>query len=347
VKEILEKKGEEHAPIEACDRLATRLEESGDFDLALEMLEIIRAHDATYAGVATRIEELRKRRSGETQSGAQTPALGGNAPGSAESRYELIEEIGRGGMGVVFKARDRRLGRVVALKRLPDNLRNHPKAVELFLREARAAAALNHANIVTLFDAGQEGDTYYITMELMEGAPLQKIVRKRGKLGARDASRLGIQVANGLQYAHEQKIVHRDIKSANLFFTRNKVVKIMDFGLAKMVEEVRRSTTVIGGTPYYMAPEQSVGGQVDHRADIYALGVTLYEMVCGRVPFDDGDVAYHHRHTPPPDPREHTPDLPDALAELILHMLAKSPDDRCGSAARVGERLLEISRALS
>jgi serine/threonine-protein kinase len=250
-------------------------------------------------------------------------------------------------MGIVFKARDRRLGRVVALKKLPDNLRNHPKAVELFLREARAAAALNHTNIVTLFDAGQEGETYYITMELLEGAPLQKILRTRGKLGALDAARLCVQVANGLHYAHEQKIIHRDIKTGNLFFTHSKVVKIMDFGLAKMVEEVRRATTVIGGTPYYMAPEQSVGGQVDHRADIYALGITLFELVTGRVPFDDGDVAYHHRHTRPMDPREVVSDLPEALADLIAHMLAKSPDDRCGSAARVAERLTEISKALS
>jgi tRNA A-37 threonylcarbamoyl transferase component Bud32 len=344
VKEVIDTRGEEHAPLDAVDRLAQLLDAADDSDSALEMLEIIRSRDATYPNVATRIEELRKRRAVER--GAITPSLGRGDFG-VESRYEIIEEVGRGGMGIVFKARDRRLGRVVALKKLPDNLRNHPKAVDLFLREARAAAALNHTNIVTLFDAGQEGETYYITMELLEGAPLQNILRKRGKLGARDAARICVQVANGLHFAHEQKIIHRDIKTGNLFFTHSKVVKIMDFGLAKMVEEVRRATTVIGGTPYYMAPEQSVGGQVDHRADIYALGITLFELVTGRVPFDDGDVAYHHRHTRPMDPREVVSDLPDALAELIAHMLAKNPDDRCGSAARVAERLTEIAKALS
>jgi tRNA A-37 threonylcarbamoyl transferase component Bud32 len=344
IKEVVDNRGDQHAPLEATDRLARQLEESDDVDTALEMLEIIRGRDATYPNVASRIEDLRKRRSVER--GAVTPSVGRGDFG-VESRYEILEEVGRGGMGIVFKARDRRLGRVVALKKLPDNLRNHPKAVELFLREARAAAALNHTNIVTLFDAGQEGETYYITMELLEGAPLQKILRTRGKLGARDAARLCVQVANGLHYAHEQKIIHRDIKTGNLFFTHSKVVKIMDFGLAKMVEEVRRAATVIGGTPYYMAPEQSVGGQVDHRADIYALGITLFELVTGRVPFDDGDVAYHHRHTRPMDPREVVSDLPEALADLIAHMLAKSPDDRCGSAARVAERLTEISKALS
>jgi tetratricopeptide (TPR) repeat protein len=344
IEELVARKGRDHAPLPLCDKLAGLLEESGDYDRALDVLELIRCRDATWPSLATRIEELRKRRSRErsADSGARTDPT----HFSGEFRYEILEEVGRGGMGIVFKARDRRLGRVVALKRLPDNLRNHPKAVELFLREARAAAALNHPNIVTLFDADQEGETYYITMELLEGHPLQKILKTRGRFGARDAARLVTQVANGLQYAHDKGIVHRDIKTGNLFFTYGKVVKIMDFGLAKMVEEVRRATTVIGGTPYYMAPEQSQGGPVDHRVDIYALGVTLYEFLTGKVPFDDGDVAYHHRHTPPPDPREKVPELPAELAELVLHMLAKSPDDRCGSARRVAERLQAIAKTL-
>ncbi len=344
IEEIVARRGEDQAPLEACDRLAQLLEESGESGRALDVLELIRRRDPTWPELATRIEELRKRRSREqhTDSGVRT------IPGgfTSEFRYEILEELGRGGMGIVFKARDRRLGRVVALKRLPDNLRNHPKAVELFLREARSAAALNHPNIVTLFDAGQEGETYYITMELLEGHPLQRILRSRGTFGVRDAAKLGIQVAKGMEYAHDQGIVHRDIKTGNLFFTKGRVIKIMDFGLAKMVEEVRRATTVIGGTPYYMAPEQSRGGAVDHRVDVYALGVTLFEFVTGKVPFCDGDVAYHHRHTPPPDPREGAAELPDAFAELILQMLAKDPELRCASARQVSERLQEISKAL-
>jgi serine/threonine-protein kinase len=260
-------------------------------------------------------------------------------PFGEAARYEILEEIGRGGMGIVFKARDRRLGRVVALKRLPDSLRNHPKAVELFLREARAAAALNHPNIVTLFDAGQDGDTYYITMELLEGLPLQQILRQRGRLAARDAAKLGLQITHGLAYAHEQRIVHRDIKTGNLFFTRERVVKIMDFGLAKTLEEVRRSSTLIGGTPSHMAPEQAAGEAVDARTDLYALGVTLFELLTGELPFSEGDLAYHHRHTPPPDPRELVPGLPDPLAALVLALLAKRPEDRPASAAEVGARL--------
>ena len=260
-------------------------------------------------------------------------------PRRGESRYELLQEIGRGGMGVVYKARDKRLGRVVALKRLPDNLREHPTAVELFEREARAAAALNHRNIVTIFDAGQENGTYFISMELLEGRALNDILTRRGKLSARDTARLGTQIAAGLHYAHERKIVHRDIKTANLFFTKDQLVKIMDFGIAKSLEEVRRSTTVVGGTPYYMAPEQARGQGVDHRADLYAFGVTLFQLVTGALPFSDGDVAYLHAHEPPPDPREIDAAVPAELAALILRMMAKQPAERPAHAAEVAEAL--------
>ena len=335
-------------PVEAVDRLAQLLEESGEYERALNVLERLRERDAAFPNVSTRIEGLRKRRSRESNTSVETePTIRAAAEAfSQEFRYEILEELGRGGMGIVFKARDRRLGRVVALKRLPDSLRDHPKAVELFLREARAAAALNHTNIVTLFDAGQEDGTYYITMELLEGLPLQKILQKREHLSAAHVAKLGGQIATGLEYAHEEGVVHRDIKTANIFFTRKKVVKIMDFGLAKMTEEVRRSTTVIGGTPYYMAPEQSAGEHVDHRADLYALGVTFFELLTGALPFKDGDVAFHHRHTRPPDPRSRAEDIPDALAELVLQLLEKHPEDRPRSAAAVCERLQSIARSL-
>jgi serine/threonine-protein kinase len=248
-------------------------------------------------------------------------------------------------MGVVFKARDRRLGRIVALKQLPDNLRNHPTAVKLFLREARAAAALNHINIVTLYDADQWEGNYFITMEHLDGFPLNTILKKRGRLTPKDAVRIAAQVATGLQFAHERRIVHRDIKTANLFFTRERTVKIMDFGLAKMMEEVRKAATIIGGTPYYMAPEQAVGEVVDERADLYALGVTLFELVTGSVPFTSGDLTYHHRNTPPPDPRS-LAEVPDALADLILALLAKQPEDRLAPAAEVVRRLQALAASL-
>jgi serine/threonine protein kinase len=339
------------APLELLEQLGELLQRAGQLERALETFETIRKRDYTWPGAAQRIEALRELRQSEEQATAfsarpESSGAATQAAGPAESRYEILAEIGRGGMGVVYQARDRRLGRSVALKRLPDNLRENPTAVALFLREARAAAALNHPNIVTLFDADQEEGHYYLTMEFLDGLPLDKILAKRGRLSARDCVRLGAQIATGLQYAHERQIVHRDIKTSNLFFTRDRVVKIMDFGLAKMVAEVRRAATVIGGTPYYMAPEQATGENVDPRADLYAFGVTLFELATGVVPFREGDVIWHHRNTPPPDPRSLVPDLPDALAELVLQLMEKDPAGRPASAAEVGARLSELGAEL-
>ncbi|MEM7410357.1 MAG: protein kinase [Myxococcota bacterium] len=345
LEELLATRADDEVPNGALDRLAGLYELGRDTDRALQLLERLRLRDATWPHVATRVDALRKAKGAQTTLPDPTqPTL--VAEGFSDTgRYEILEELGRGGMGIVFRARDRRLGREVALKRLPDHIRNHPKAIQLFLREARAAAALNHPNIVTLFDAGQESETFYITMELLQGSPLQAILRDKGQLKPGIVAKLGGQVATGLQYAHEQGIVHRDIKTANLFLTKKRAVKIMDFGLAKMVEEVRRSTTVIGGTPYYMAPEQSAGEQVDHRADLYALGVTFFELLTGRVPFKDGDVTFHHRHTPAPDVRTVVPEVSPELAALVAHLLEKNPADRIRSAAEVVERLSAIARA--
>ena len=334
--EAIEEAGGEVAPAALHERHAALLEQAGQRQQALEAYETLRRRDPARSDVAQRIASLRRE--------LDTPSVGDNAATQAatsrhESRYEIQSELGRGGMGVVFQARDKRLGRVVALKRLPENLRHNKVAVELFLREAQAAAALNHRNIVTVYDAGEEDGVYFITMELLAGLPLNAILEKRGRLSAQDTARLGLQIAAGLQYAHDTRIVHRDIKTANLFFTRDRVVKIMDFGLAKTIEEVRRSSTMIGGTPYYMAPEQAAGDAVDHRTDLYAFGVTLFRMVTGALPFAEGDLAYHHRHTPAPDPRGLDASIPDAMAELLSKLLAKRPADRCQSATEVAASL--------
>ncbi|MGH0034479.1 MAG: protein kinase domain-containing protein [Myxococcota bacterium] len=343
--EIARQWGPEDGTPELRDRLAGLHEKSGQLENALEVLEELRSIEPTWPNLATRIETIRKRitarQSGGRLSGSDLATTGF----LGEQRYELLEEIGRGGMGVVYRARDKRLDRVVALKRLPENLRDHPKAIQLFLREAQASARLTHRNITTVYDADQEDGVFFITMELLKGQPLNKIVRQKKRLSPRDTAKLGVQIAQGLGYAHGQRIVHRDIKTANLFFTVDHTVKIMDFGLAKMMEEVRRAATVIGGTPYYMAPEQGAGEAVDHRADLYAFGVTLFELVTGRLPFTDGDVTYHHRHTPAPDPRQFVADVPAALAELIGEMVAKRPDDRIGSAEEVRARLEQVARS--
>jgi serine/threonine-protein kinase len=330
--------------VELIARLAEAQERAGNAPGALEAWEVVRRRDLNFPGAPAKIQELREQlRKPAPDPPPETPTV---AAPPGESRYEILGELGRGGMGVVLKARDKRLGRIVAVKRLPDNLRDHPTAVKLFLREAQAIAALNHPNIVTLYDADQDERGFFLTMEHLEGLPLHQLLRKHRRLVAKDAARLGVQVASGLQYAHERRIVHRDVKTANLFLTRERVVKIMDFGLAKVIEEVRRGSTVIGGTPSYMAPEQAAGEAVDHRADLYAFGVTLFELVAGAVPFPDGDPAHHHRHTPAPDLRQKLGGVPDAFAELVGALLAKRPEDRPATTAEVGRRLQEIASAL-
>jgi tetratricopeptide (TPR) repeat protein len=322
------------ATAELHERYADLLARSGRTRQAIDAYQTVRRIDPQRRDLGQRIADLERQGSPERK----PPEAGAEA----ESRYEILGELGRGAMGVVFKARDKNLGRVVALKRLPDNLRDHPTAVALFRREAQAAAALNHRNIVTLFDAGEENGSYFITMELLEGMPLNQILKQRGRLQVSDTARIGIQISAGLQYAKENRIVHRDIKTGNLFFTKDRTVKIMDFGLAKTIEEVRKTSTMIGGTPYFMAPEQAIGDELDHRADLYAFGVTLYQLLTGTVPFREGDLAYHHRHTPPPDPRTHVPEIPAAMAELILRMLAKLPGDRPSDASEVAAELQKI-----
>ena len=319
-------------------RRAGLIERTGDGAQALELLLELKNEAPDHPNLETRIDELKKRLS----AGRTSPSFsGGGVLAEAEegSRYEILEQVGRGGMAVVFKARDKRLGRIVALKKLPENLRDHPQAVELFVHEARAVAALNHRNIVTIFDADREDDSYFITMELLEGCTVSQLKKEHQRLNLRDTAMLCRQVCAGLAYAHHRRIVHRDIKPGNLFLTRDRIVKIMDFGLAKMMEEVRRQTTVVGGTPFYVAPEQVIGEDVDGRADLYALGVTMFELLTGDVPFRNGDVTHHHRHTAPPDPRESAPDLPDEMAELILQMMSKKPAQRPCDADEVRNRL--------
>jgi tetratricopeptide (TPR) repeat protein len=333
------------ATAETYSRLAELWEQAAHLERALEVLEDLRRREPTFPNVASRIESLRKQRSvsGHLYSSGSRPNDGGATAFVGEVRYDLLEEIGRGGMGVVYRARDTRLDRIVALKRLPEGLRrHHPRALQFFLREAQSAARLNHPNIVTVFDADQQDGNFFITMELLEGQPLQTILYGRGQLSPSNVLGIARQACRGLEYAHAQGVIHRDIKTANLFVTTERVIKIMDFGLAKVLEEVRGATTLVSGTPYYMSPEQVLGKDVDHRSDLYSLGVTLFELATGVVPFSTGEVAYHHRHTPVPDPQSLRPDVPDDLSRLILRLLEKDPDARLQSASDVLRELTRI-----
>ena len=212
------------------------------------------------------------------------------------------------------------------------------------LREAKSAAKLNHPNIVTVYDAGEQGGEFYIAMEYVDGNTLKEIIKRRGRIAPRGIVHVLAQMAEGLAYAHEKKIVHRDIKTANTMWTVDRKAKIMDFGLAKVIEEVRNHTTVVSGTPYYMSPEQTLGKNVDHRTDIYSLGVSVFEMATGTLPFTEGNIPYHHVHTPPPDPREHVPELPELLVGVIERCMRKDPAERYQSAREI---LAELRSSLS
>lgn len=238
-------------------------------------------------------------------------------------------------MGIVYKAQDTVLDRLVAFKVLPQALTENEQAITNFMREAQAAAKLNHPNIVTVYDTGEQQGHYYIAMEHVEGTTLKEILRRRGPVSPAGILHVLIQISEALAYAHEKKVVHRDVKPANAMWTRDKTVKLMDFGLAKIVEEARNNTTVVAGTPYYMSPEQTLGKNVDHRTDIYSLGVTAFEMATGTVPFKDGNIPYHHVHTPPPRIDELQPDLPPVLSQIVARCLEKDPAARYQSAREI------------
>ncbi|MBI2060513.1 MAG: protein kinase [Nitrospirae bacterium] len=255
-------------------------------------------------------------------------------PKPVVSRYQKNEILGRGGMGVVYRALDKILNRTVALKVLADDLKKDPEAIEQLMREARAAAALNHPNVVTIYDAGRENEQYFIVMEYVEGTLLKSLIKRTGPLNVQECLPILRQLCQGLAYAHGRQIVHRDIKPGNVMITADKTVKIMDFGLAKKLGQSHTKSTVMG-TPYYMSPEQVEGAETDHRSDIYSLGATLFEILAGRPPFTDGDVPYHHRHSPPPDPTLFATELPSEWSAVILRCLEKDPARRFDSALEI------------
>jgi tetratricopeptide (TPR) repeat protein len=328
--------------LQAFYGLATVHEANESFQEALDLYEKILAFDFHHADVEERLarcKEMVKNQTSQERIDASSPLSGSQQQG----RYRITGKLGRGGMGIVYKAQDTVLDRTVAFKVLPDALKETPQALKNFLREAKSAAQLNHPNIVTIYDAGEQDEVYYIAMEYVDGNTLKEIVKHRGRISAGGIVHVLIQLCEALAYAHEQKIVHRDIKTANIMWTRDHKAKIMDFGLAKVIEEVRNHTTVVSGTPYYMSPEQTLGKNVDHRTDVYSLGVSIFELATGTLPFREGNLPYHHVHTPPPDPAELNADLPPTLVGVIKRCLQKDPADRYQSTR---EMLAEVKGSL-
>ncbi|MEZ0373350.1 MAG: serine/threonine protein kinase [Candidatus Sericytochromatia bacterium] len=274
---------------------------------------------------------------------------------SLKTSYVILRELGRGGMGVVFQAWDRRLERHVALKII--NLTSADEAsendaessmVSLFLQEAKAVARLNHPNIVTLFDIGGSKGRYFLVMEYIEGYGLDILLQQLNQVGADMVMQIGIQLCDALDSAHRQGIVHRDIKPANVLLNGEGNIKLMDFGIAEIHRESRNALpeAQLLGSVLYMSPEQMAdANQADQRSDLYSVGVTLYELLCGARPFQDKNIAQLIRHimvAPPPVFAEHGIEVPPELEKVILKALAKDPAARFQSAAEMSAALTRV-----
>jgi hypothetical protein len=259
-------------------------------------------------------------------------------------RYELEELVGTGGMSSVFRARDLQLGRRVAIKILHERLAGDPEYLERFRREARAVAKLSHPNIVTVIDRGDDDGRQYIVFEHVEGENLKELVQRTGRLPVRRAIELGLAVADGLAFAHDQGLVHRDVKPQNVLLSREGDVKVTDFGIARSLEVehgVTQTGTVLG-TGEYLAPEQASGRPVSPATDVYSLGVVLWELLAGDVPFSGENfvaVALRHVNEPPPSLQEQRPDVSPRLAATVERALAKDPARRFPSMAALAREL--------
>lgn len=260
-------------------------------------------------------------------------------------RYGITEVVGRGGMGLVLKAVDPGLNRIVAIKVLASRLANDRSSRKRFLREARAVAAIDHDHVVTVFSVGKHGSTLYLEMQFVDGRSLQEKLDQQGALNFAEVLQIGLQTARGLSAAHSRGLIHRDVKPANILLEREtQQVKISDFGLACVVEDLRLSSTeILVGTPEYIAPEQTEDGDVDHRADLFCFGSVLYAMCTGHSPFAGGttiDVIKRVVHEEPRPIHEMSPAIPQAMVALIERLLAKDPAQRFQSAEEVC-RLIE------
>ena len=266
-------------------------------------------------------------------------------------RYLLSALLGAGGMAEVFLAHDRILGRDTALKVLNEHYAKDERFVGRFWREAQSAAALNHQNVVQIYDQGRAEDgRYYIAMEYVPGGSLEDLILRRGPLGTSEATRLASQVAEALQAAHRRGIVHRDIKPQNVLIGEAGDAKVADFGIALAASRTSTSgTNLLFGTPSYMSPEQAMGERVGPESDLYSLGVVLYEMLTGTVPFTaEGPLATAMKHLTelPLPPRERNASVPEAMDALVMKLLSKDPEDRYPNAAQLIEDLRRAREGL-
>ena len=259
-------------------------------------------------------------------------------------RYELLERIGEGGMSVVYKAKDKLLNRFVAIKILKPEFIGDHKFIDSFRRESQAAASLSHPNIVNIYDVGKEGNIHYIVMELIEGRALSDYIKEQGPMPYPKVIAISKQIAAALSFAHKNHIIHRDVKPHNIMMTPNGTAKITDFGIAKAVNAatIVDSTDGIIGSVHYFSPEQARGGYVDEKSDIYSLGIVMYEMLTGNVPFDGDNpvnIALMHINGEMTPPSDLVSGIPPALEHIVMKCTDKYPVNRYASADELIEAL--------
>lgn len=260
-------------------------------------------------------------------------------------RYEILEKIGTGGMSDVYKAKDHKLNRLVAVKVLKQEFSENANFVSKFRIEAQAAAGLMHPNIVNVYDVGEENGIYYIVMELVEGITLKKYIEKKARLSVKEAISIAIQVSMGIEAAHNNHIIHRDIKPQNIIISKEGKVKVTDFGIAKAATSNTITSNVMGSV-HYTSPEQARGGYSDAKSDIYSLGITMFEMLTGRVPFNGETtvaIAIKHIQEEMPSPREYVSEIPISVEQIVFKCCQKSPDRRYQS---MEELIADLKRSL-
>ncbi len=262
-------------------------------------------------------------------------------------RYELVAQQGSGGMSVIYRALDRSLGRMVAVKILRPNLTKQPELLEKFQQEARTFAMMSHPNIVTIHDVGNDGATHYIVMEMVTGEDLKKLIKKRGALPLDRALHLGIQICDGIGFAHRSGMVHADVKPHNILINRDGVVKVTDFGIAQALSDTmpEARSKVVWGSPHYFAPEQARGEKPTPASDVYSIGIVLFEMFTGSLPFvgsSQRELALAHIRSEIPQVLAIKPDLPPDLSNVIAKVMSKRQNDRYKQADQLGHILRQI-----
>lgn len=270
---------------------------------------------------------------------SQMPTIFLNIASALENRFQLLKEIGRGGMGIVFQAHDKQLKEQVAIKVLSPLLSNNADGLERLKREVSAARRITHPNVIRIHDISESGGLHFVSMEYFSGTTLKDIIKRDGAFSAAQGSQIAFQICDGLESAHKHGVIHRDLKSQNIIVNDHGELKIIDFGLATSIHQQGMTATgLILGTPEYMAPEQVAGKKADERADIYSFGIILYELFTGKVPFT-GETAiaigFQQMREDPPPPRESNPQISTELERIILKALQKNPSDRYSSVSEM------------